>query len=514
MLRQIKRTYRNNFVCFIFLFIALLGVFYWGDTNVHASAVKETPEQFKRELDKLVPLLQDKYGVPGVTIGIINNGEIAYNLSYGYANIKSRQTITSNTTFQAASISKSLTALGIMQLVQQGKLDLNQPIDHYLTRWHLPKSPFNHAGVTIQRLLSHTAGLGVHGYLGLANKLPSLEQSLSGEGLSPNPVTIETEPGTKVIYSGGGYTVLQLVIEEVTGMSFELYMQKYILDPLDMKDSSFQFSMVERQMATPYGYFNNEIPQYRFTEQAAAGLYTTTQDLMKFMIKGMRLGNTSAEAPTEFISNELIYIMQQPVLGESALGIFVKPLSTGKKLLYHTGDNRGWHSFYGYVPADLEGLVILTNSENGAELRGAIYNQWLKYLTGEKPKGHYNMTSQRNTYLLITAILALLLGSYLIFFVKKCLQWERRFITQHSRKRKVIVLIRTGCLLGIGLALYLNGYQWTLIPLYLGKKYIFILIMCWLGVALFVGLFPKTKKLKQLEATALITKSINKSNPN
>lgn len=206
--------------------------------------------------------------------------------------------------------------------------------------------------------------------------------------------------------------------------------------------------------------------------------------------------------------------MQQPVLGESALGIFVKPLSTGKKLLYHTGDNRGWHSFYGYVPADLEGLVILTNSENGAELRGAIYNQWLKYLTGEKPKGHYNMTSQRNTYLLITAILALLLGSYLIFFVKKCLQWERRFITQHSRKRKVIVLIRTGCLLGIGLALYLNGYQWTLIPLYLGKKYIFILIMCWLGVALFVGLFPKTKKLKQLEATALITKSINKSNPN
>lgn len=494
MLRQIKRTYRKYFVCFIFLSIALLGVLYCGDSNVYASTVNETPEQFKRELDKLVPQLQDKYGVPGVTIGIIHNGEIAYNLSYGYANIKSKQTITSNTAFQAASISKSLTALGIMQLVQQGKLDLNQPIDQYLTRWHLPKSPFNHAEVTIQRLLSHTAGLGVHGYLGLANKLPSLEQSLSGEGLSAKPVTIETEPGTEVIYSGGGYTVLQLVIEEVTGMSFELYMQKYILDPLDMKDSSFQLSRVERQLATPYGYFNNEIPQYRFTEQAAAGLFTTTEDLMKFMINGMRLGNTIAETETDYISNELISKMQQPILGGSALGIFVKPLSTGKKLYYHTGDNRGWHSFYGYVPADLEGLVILTNSENGAELREAIYNEWLKYLTGEKPKGHYNMTSQRNIYLLITAILALLLASYFIIFVKKCVQGERRFITQHTNKRKITVIFRTGCLLCMGVALYLNGYQWTLLPLYLGKKYIFISIMCWLGVAMLVELFPKTKK--------------------
>jgi D-alanyl-D-alanine carboxypeptidase len=337
--------------------------------------------------------------------------------------------------------------------------------------------------------------------------LPSLEQSLSGEGLFNNPVNVKTEPGTEVIYSGGGFTVLQLVIEEVTGMSFEIYMQKYILEPLGMNDSSFQPAKAEKTMATPYGYFNNELPQYRFTEQAAAGLYTTTQDMMKFIINGMKLGNTSTKAESGLVSTELIHKMQQPILGENALGIFVKPLSSGKNLFYHTGDNRGWHTFYGYISDESEGLVILTNSDNGAELRQEVYNQWIKYVTGEKPKGHYDMTSQRNIYLLIATILAILLGSYLIIFVKKCAQGERVFITQHTNKNHIGVTFRIGSLLCIGLALYMAGYKWSLIPLHLGKKYIFISVIGCIGVGLLVGLFPKKKKLKQLEATALITHS-------
>lgn len=500
--RIIKRTYWYQMICLMLSLITLLGGVYWSDGKVYA-AQDQTMEQFRVELDQLVPQLQDKYGVPGVAIGIIHNGKAAYNLSYGYANLQDKQVITPNTNFQAASISKSLTAWGIMKLVEQGKLDLNQPIDHYLTRWHLPTSTFDPSEVTIERILSHTAGLGVGGYYGSASQtLPTLEQSLAGAGLFNKPVTVVSEPGTKSIYSGGGYTILQLIIEEVTGMSFQTYMQEQVLEPLGMRDSSFQPSFVANQMATPYGYFNNPLPEYQFTEQAAAGLYTTAQDMMKFMIAGMHLGNTGTETKNNFMSDDLIHNMQEPILGDNALGVFVSTLSNGKHLLYHPGDNRGFYSFYGYIPTTGEGFVILTNSENGFELRNDIYNQWIEFVTGELPPDYYAMTSQRNIYVVIAVIMGILLGLYLLLFVKKCVQGDRGFITQHTIHRYMWVTFRTGILLCIGVALYLIGYQWTLLPLNLGKKYIFILTMSWLAALIFVGFFPKRKKNVKESETA------------
>ena len=124
-----------------------------------------------------------------------------------------------DTVFQAASISKTLTAWGVMRLVEQGALELDAPVGRYLTRWQLPPSPYNHDGVTIRRLLSHTAGLSLHGYPGIAPEqpLPTLEESLSGGHPGAEDVRVVSEPGTTYAYSGGGYTLLQLVVEEVTG---------------------------------------------------------------------------------------------------------------------------------------------------------------------------------------------------------------------------------------------------------------------------------------------------------
>lgn len=478
----------------------LLGSLHWSSGIASGRESNRTIEQFKTELDLLVPQLQQKYGVPGVAIGMIHNGEIAYQLSYGYANIQSKQEITENIAFQAASVSKSLTAWGVMQLVQQGKLELKQPVDHYLTRWQLPSSTYDLSGVTIERILSHTAGLGVHGYLGSAKlSLPTLEQSLSGEGLFSKSVTVETEPGTEFIYSGGGYTLLQLVIEEVTGMKFEAYMKQNVLEPLGMNDSSFQPSSVADRVATPYGYFNNPIPLYQFTEQAAAGLYTTAHDMMQFMILGMQLGNTSRN--TEVMSGDILREMQEPILDSSALGIFVKPLSDGNMLHYHPGDNRGFHSFYGYIPESGEGLVILTNSENGRELRQDIYNEWIAFTTGTLPIDHDSFSSQRNIYIGIAIMLGILLGLYVMIFVKKCIQGNRAFFTQHTNKRYVWVTLRTVVLLCTLLTLYMTGYKWALLHLYLGIKYIYILVMGWLVTAMLVGFYPKRKRtIQQNEA--------------
>ena len=129
-----------------------------------------------------------------------------------------------------------------MRLVQQGKLELDAPVDRYLTRWRLPPAPFDADGVTIRRLLSHTAGLNSQDYSPIATRpLPSLEQSLSGESggvdarRGSDDVRITMTPGAQRSYSNGGYTLLQLAIEEVTGEPFARYMQREVLDLLGMK---------------------------------------------------------------------------------------------------------------------------------------------------------------------------------------------------------------------------------------------------------------------------------------
>ena len=147
-----------------------------------------------------------------------------------------------DTLFQAGSISKSLTAWGILHLVDEGRLLLDDPVGKYLTKWKLSNSEFNNNEVTIRRLLSHTAGLSPHkGYLGVApgKHLDSIEESLSGKGWLNEPVEVTNKPGSETIYSGGGYTILQLVIEEVTGIPFDRYMEEQIMKPLGMKSSSF-----------------------------------------------------------------------------------------------------------------------------------------------------------------------------------------------------------------------------------------------------------------------------------
>ena len=166
--------------------------------------------------------------------------------------------VTPDTVFQVGSISKPVTAWGVMRLVQQGKLDLDAPVDRYLTRWHLPPSPFDADGVTIRRLLSHSAGLNSQDYSPIATRpLPSLEQSLSGESGGVNArrgsddVRITMAPGQQHSYSNGGYTLLQLAIEEVTGEPFARYMQREVLDPLGMTHSSFTWRADQRSRPRP-----------------------------------------------------------------------------------------------------------------------------------------------------------------------------------------------------------------------------------------------------------------------
>jgi CubicO group peptidase (beta-lactamase class C family) len=221
---------------------------------------------------------------PGLAVALVCHGRIAWAAGYGVADQVKGQLVTPATRFQAASVSKPVTAWGVLRLVEQGRIGLDEPVVGHLRRWRLPPSPFQAGGITIRRLLSHTAGLSVHGYAGqtLERPLPPIEASLSGEAGGSFPVELLEAPGRRWLYSGGGYSVLQLLVEELTGRPFADVMQTEILDALGMTTSSFQWHRTAAT-ACPHDAEGGRIPEFCFAEQAAAGLVTTAPELARFV---------------------------------------------------------------------------------------------------------------------------------------------------------------------------------------------------------------------------------------
>ena len=171
-----------------------------------------------------------------LAIALVTKGEVADEHYVGLADTVNRETV-----FPVASMSKWVTAVGLMQLVREGRVELDAPVSRYLTRWTLPSSPFDLDGVTVRRLLSHTAGLtdglGFGDYR-LDEPVPSLEASLSTPRASagqPTTIAVGHEPGSRWQYSGGGYLILQLLVEEVARQPFATYMSDAVLDPLGPK---------------------------------------------------------------------------------------------------------------------------------------------------------------------------------------------------------------------------------------------------------------------------------------
>jgi CubicO group peptidase (beta-lactamase class C family) len=323
-----------------------------------------------KKIDQNAPQLLEQYKVPGATIALVQDGEVVWSAGYGLADKAQGIPVTVDTVFQVASISKAVTSWGVMKLVENGQLDLNARVEQYLTRWHLPPSNYDPSGATVRRLLSHSAGLSVHGYPGLPPdvQLPSLEESLSGNNGGAGEVRITMEPGAQFSYSGGGVTLLQLIIEEVTGETFSAYMQREVLDPLGMSHSSFEWR-ADLRPATAVGYSETgePLPNYLFTEQAAAGLYTTAPDLARFVAAEMT-GPKGELAGRGVLAPETLTLMFKPVIQSQGLGQGVSRLPDGSKSIQHWGGNAGWRGIIRAYPKWGVGVVVLTNSDNGENL--------------------------------------------------------------------------------------------------------------------------------------------------
>lgn len=353
---------------------------------------------FRDSLARQLPTLMAHDSVPGVAVAVVQDGAIVWSQGYGYADIARRTPVTPQTVFQVASISKSLAAWGVMRLVERGAIDLDAPIDRYLTRWHLPAtdSGMYRDEVTIRRVLSHTAGLSLSGYPGFdpdSGPLPTIEASLSGNTNGAGDVHVAFRPGARWQYSGGGYTMLQLLIEERSGRTFIEYMRSEVLEPLGMRSSSYDWlPRLRARTATGYDHGERQLPNYRFTALAAAGLYTTVEDLARFVAAAMP-GVRGEPVGRGVVRPETLAEMLEPEphsenpYGRYGFGYIVDTLSNGVRLALHTGGNRGWRSLYVVMPERRAGLAVLTNSDVGDALAAAVACTWYRLTAGGVRRG-------------------------------------------------------------------------------------------------------------------------------
>jgi CubicO group peptidase (beta-lactamase class C family) len=200
------------------------------------AAQPTSQDEVVQQLDDAIQSALRRHDVPGTAVALVQNGEMSWVQGYGLADPAQGLPVIPETVFEAASVAKPVTAWGVMKLVEAGQLDLDAPAEQYLTRWHLPRSEFDHNQVTIRRLLSHSAGISGEGDPGIdpGERLPTLEEALSGAVKGMGDTRVVYRPGEGYHYASKGYVLLQLAVEEVTGEPFARYMQREILEPLGM----------------------------------------------------------------------------------------------------------------------------------------------------------------------------------------------------------------------------------------------------------------------------------------
>lgn len=320
---------------------------------------------------------------------VIKDGSV-----HGVHAVSVGETVDVHTVFQTASLSKWITAWGVMALVQDGKLDLDAPVNTYLTRWVLPEGKFDNSKVTVRRLLSHTAGLtdGL-GYAGFAPDaaVPSLVETLkrpdADAGVS-GTIEVGYDPGSEWRYSGGGYAILQLLIEEVSGESFEAFMQRTVFRPLGMVRSSYNWTPVEgSKLATFYDADSRPSTHRRFSAVAAASLYTSVSDLTRF-VQAQVPGKNGEPIGRGVLRPEIIKEMWRPhasMYGEEIWGLGTVLYASNNKggfVVGHdgSGNNGTINTTARLNPATGNGIVIL---ETGKRLLATrLAGEWVFWETG------------------------------------------------------------------------------------------------------------------------------------
>jgi CubicO group peptidase (beta-lactamase class C family) len=354
------------------------------------------------------------YKVPGVSIAFFSGGKILWSRAYGYADVAKMTPVTPETLFQAASISKPISTLAMLRLVQDGKLNLDEDVNVKLKSWKVPDNEFTkEQKVTLRRIVSHSAGLTVSGFGGYRpdEPVPTIMQVLDGQiPANSKAVRVDTVPGSIWRYSGGGYAIMQLLLTDVTGKSFPELLNEEVLRPIGMTHSKFVQPLpksLRDHAATAYGGDGKPIAGgfHVYPEMAAAGLWTTPADLARAAIE---IQGDYAGTSNKVLSEDIAHQMLTHQKDNWGLGVALSapdhPLRFG-----HGGSNEGFRcDLQAYIGSG-QGIAVMTNGDGGGplieELKRAVAQEygWPDF----KPE-------QKATVKIDPATLSAYAGSYLL----------------------------------------------------------------------------------------------------
>jgi len=294
-----------------------------------------------------------------------------------------------DTRFPLASMSKWFTAYAVLHLVQAGRLELDAPVSTYLTQWQLPAGPLDAPQVTIRRLLSHTAGLtdglGFGDYLP-SESLPSLQETLRHPRASADTavaIAVGRTPGSGFVYSGGGYLMLQALLEDVTGMPFATWMQDSVFRPIGMHRATYAYLGSLDNVSRSFDVRGALVPTYRYAAAGATGLSASARDLIAFAQAQVH-ADQRADAP---LRRETLERMRQPhgrKLGLDIWGLGVAlyaPTASGAYVYGHDGANAPAINTSMRINPDNGDAVIVLVTGNPT-LATAIGSEWTLWQTG------------------------------------------------------------------------------------------------------------------------------------
>jgi CubicO group peptidase (beta-lactamase class C family) len=356
------------------------------DASREMSTGVGSKDSFSVALQERMPALLASNKVPGAVVSCIKNGEVAWTRAFGVADLRTRSPMRPDMVFNHGSDGKVMTAWGMMRLVEAGKVELDAPANRYLKRWQIRSTKFDPNGVTPRRLISHTAGLTVHGFKDYEQgvSLPSLVEVLEGKNQDDGAVFINWEPGTTNVYSGGGFVIAQMIIEDVSGRPFAEFMRREVAKPLGLSSLEWVWTPnLKRRAPTPYDDEQKEVGYRQLAAQAIGSEICTVPDFARFVAAAVT-GRHNEPPGRGVLKPETVSLMlqSQPDLPQSnGLGYALVSLE-GEKFLIHAGHNPGWYAGFAISVERRDGFVIANNSDRGGAFNDAVGKLWVEARRG------------------------------------------------------------------------------------------------------------------------------------
>jgi len=451
--------------------ISVLIILFSGSLQIKRNMHADVPlDEFKAHMDERIPALMKQYRIPGCNIALVKDGQIAWTECYGYADVASDRALTVDTPMSVQSITKSVTAWGVMRLVEKGLIDLDAPMSQYIKSWQFPLTDYPTEKITVRQLLAHTAGMPLGDFTNIyspGEAMPSNRDVMTAEAV------LMREPGTRFSYSNTGYNLLEILIEDVTEQGFSEYIRTEVLLPLGMESAFFDIDMAANPYPpTGYNLRGEPVPVYLYPSKASGGLFATAHDIARFAAAGMQENPVLSSE-----SVKLLYSPQSHKIGIYGLifeaygfGHYIEKLPNGMLSISHGGQGNGIMTHLQAVPETGDAIVLLTNSQRSWPFIAYVLSDWAQWRgfpsvgMGRIIWGHYGLC----------VVIGMLISASLLVIL-------RLVPTFYQQKRMGFRLLRVGAA-----SILLGILIWCACQKYLFITSVFPILSVWLGGAAFV----------------------------